>query len=160
MIKAILFDWGNTLMKELPDQTGPMVTWEKVERVESAEECLKQLSPSYDCYLATNAKDSTKDEIRKALQLVQLDSYLKDIFCFQEIGFSKPSKQFYDAILKKLSVHADEVVVVGDNLGSDVVGALQNGIEAILFDPENASMYPGLRIRSLLEIESVLRTLP
>ena len=30
MIKAILFDWGNTLMVDNHDQIGPMSTWDKI----------------------------------------------------------------------------------------------------------------------------------
>jgi putative hydrolase of the HAD superfamily len=159
LIKAVLFDWGNTVIKDFPDQTGPMYAWNKIEKVENSEECLQQLTKTYDCYLATNAKDSTILEIRKALQIVHLNEYFKDIFCFKEIGFEKPSKEYFDIVLKRLSLKAQEVLLVGDNLENDVIGGLQNGMEAILFDPEGKNQYAGLKVQSLLEIETVIHTL-
>lgn len=32
MIKLAIFDWGNTLMIDIPGYTGPMAFWEKVEK--------------------------------------------------------------------------------------------------------------------------------
>ena len=102
--KVILFDWGNTIMKDLPSETGVMHNWSKVEAMPNAEEMLKELSQHTDCYLATNAKDSQKEDILKALQRVNLHTYFKDIFCYKEIGFLKPSKEYFDTIFKKLNV--------------------------------------------------------
>ena len=46
MIKAVLFDWGNTLMVDHHDQKGPMHTWSKIETIENAKECLEIVSKS------------------------------------------------------------------------------------------------------------------
>jgi len=42
-IKAIIFDWGDTVMCDFPEYTGPMAYWPKVEVVPGIEKALQQL---------------------------------------------------------------------------------------------------------------------
>ena len=42
-IRAVLFDWGNTLMRDLPGQHGPMRDWPHVEALPGALETLTAL---------------------------------------------------------------------------------------------------------------------
>ena len=53
-----LFDSGDTLMTNLPGQSGPMCDWPVVQLMPNALEALEQLSKSTPCHLATNARDS------------------------------------------------------------------------------------------------------
>ena len=153
MKKIFLFDWGNTIMKDFPNETGKMHTWHKVEAMPNAEKMLRELSQLTDCYLATNAKDSDKEDIIKALKRVNLHKYFKDVFCYREIGFSKPSKDYFDAIIEKLKVQKENIVMVGDNLESDIIGAQRSGIDTILFASENKYPdYNGLRVSDLVMI--------
>ena len=153
MEKVFLFDWGDTIMKNFPDETGKMYTWHKVEVMPNAEIMLHKLSQHADCYIATNAKDSERGDIIKALQRVGLHKYFKDIFCFREIGYSKPSDDYFNAILNKLEVKKDNLVMIGDSLESDIKGAKSFGIETILYDPNNKYPdYKGTKIANLLMI--------
>jgi len=88
MKKIFLFDWGDTIMQDFPHEIGKMHTWLKVEAMPNADKMLNELSKKADCYLATNARDSSKLDIFKALERVNLHKYFKDIFCYIEIGFS------------------------------------------------------------------------
>ncbi|TON05786.1 hydrolase, partial [Vibrio parahaemolyticus] len=36
MSKVYLFDWGDTLMNDFPDQTGKMCDWENIQAVNGA----------------------------------------------------------------------------------------------------------------------------
>ncbi len=153
MKKIYLFDWGNTIMREFPDEKGKMYEWSRVEAMPNAEIVLKELSSKADCYLATNAKDSEKDDIIKSLQRVNLHSYFKDIFCFKEIGFPKPSKEYFNSILEKLNCKKDDIVMIGDNLEKDVLGAENSGIDGILYDFNNQYKdYQGSSINDLKEL--------
>lgn len=151
--KHYLFDWGNTLMIDLSSEDGPMYNWSKVEVVEGAYELLCELNKTSDCHIATNAKDSSECDIRKALARVRLDKYIKNIFCFRSIGYEKPSKKFFENILTPLKCKKSEVVMVGDNLEKDVIGALNFGLNAIWLNigkqqiPENI-----ISIDNLLQI--------
>ena len=155
MKKVFLFDWGDTIMKGFPNETGAMHTWHRVEAMPNAEEMLRKLSQLTDCYLATNAKDSDKEDIIKALQRVNLHKYFKDVFCYREIGFSKPSKEYFDSIIEKLNIEKNEVIMIGDNLEDDIRGAENYGIKSILYDyKDKYKNYHGDRITDLLMIIS------
>lgn len=153
MKKVFLFDWGDTIMKDYTDEKGPMCSWSKIDAMPFAEEMLKELSQKADCYIATNAKDSTKEEIIKALERVHVANYFKDVFCYRELGVSKPSLEYFDYIIKQLGVAKDEVIMIGDNLDADVKGVINIGIDAILYDRENKyPEYQGLKIDNLMMI--------
>jgi len=154
MKKIILFDWGDTLMRDFPNQTGKMYTWQKVEAMPNSINVLKELFLSFDCYVATNAKESNKEDILKALRRVGLDKYFKGIFCYREIGYEKSSEKYFNTIIEKLAVSVTSITMVGDNLKLDIEGAQNAGINAILYDPDGK--YPnfsGNKIDDLLMIK-------
>ena len=157
MYKIYLFDWGNTLMVDFPDKKGPMYLWDKIQAIENAFEILKFLSQNRSCYLATNALDSKKDEIFLALKRVGLDKFIKDIFCSQEVGQEKPSREFFEEIFKKLDYRKEQIVMIGDNLEKDILGALENDIDAILFDPKDKHKdYKDKKIKNLIELKNIV----
>ena len=159
MIKAVLFDWGNTLMVDYPDQRGPMYTWSKIDTTENAEECLEIISKSIPCFLATNAGDSTKEEIYKALNIVGLDIYISDVFCSKEIGYKKPSKEYFKTILNRLNLNPEEIAFVGDDIENDIHGASNVGIIPIHYDPNSISNFKGLKIENLINLINILEKL-
>ncbi|HBF41987.1 MAG TPA: hypothetical protein DDW19_09585, partial [Anaerolineaceae bacterium] len=56
---ALVFDWGNTLMKELTefnDLDVPMVEWPRVEAVPGIESALASLKANFRIFLGTNAQ--------------------------------------------------------------------------------------------------------
>ncbi len=151
--KVYLFDWGDTIMKDFPEEQGSMYKWNKIEMMPFADKVLEDITKTADCYIATNAKDSNKIDILKALKRVNLHTYFKDIFCYKEIGYSKPTKEYFDVIVDKLNVNKKNLIMVGDNLAKDVEGAINYGIKAILYDPSNKyPAYKGLKISSLNDI--------
>lgn len=79
-------------------------------------------------------------------------------FVSSEVGFRKPSRSFYDAILRKIGAEPNEVLMVGDDLENDVLGAESAGIRAVLIDRcETSSPSDGVTcVKSLLELEAVL----
>ncbi|MFX1346474.1 MAG: HAD-IIA family hydrolase [Promethearchaeota archaeon] len=50
----------------------------------------------------------------------------------EPVIFGKPSKEYFLLALKKLKLESDEVLVVGDDIESDIQGALNAGIKGIL----------------------------
>lgn len=152
-ITHYLFDWGNTLMVDFPGQTGPMHQWPQVEAVPGAEPCLELLSKTACCCLATNAADSSSGDIRKALARVGLDRYISDIFCFHELGVLKPSPAFYGRITERLGASPETMLMVGDSLETDIIGAMNCGIRAVWFNRNNRPVPAGITaIRCLTQL--------
>ena len=74
-----------------------------------------------------------------------------------EVGFRKPSRSFYDALLDEIGAAPDEVLMVGDDLENDVRGAESAGIRAVLIHRREGSPPAGVAfVKSLLELETVL----
>ncbi len=133
MTRALLFDWGNTIMVDF-DLPGPMCNWDRVAWVKGAESALKQIDGNIPCYIATNAPQSDGEQVRKALERIGADRFFEKIFSSYDIGFEKPDKRFFQQILKELSLAPDCVVMIGDNYIKDIEGAKAAGIRTIFFN--------------------------
>ena len=129
--RCILFDWGDTLMRDFPDFTGPIAAWPHVEALPNVKEVLIALQPQWTLVLATNSVDSDETGIWEALARVGLRSLLNKVFCFRTIGHSKPSPEFFDYIVKDLRMDRRRLVMVGDGFEKDVLDANRSGIRGI-----------------------------
>ena len=131
---CILLDWGDTLMRVLPEFNGPMKDWPRVEAVPGAAEMLSALHADWTLALATNAVDSDEEDIRLALQRAGLEPWLDKVYCFKKSGHKKPSPEFFNFILNDLGLAPSQVIMVGDDYEADVLGANAYRIRAIWFN--------------------------
>ncbi|GAB5382026.1 MAG: HAD family hydrolase [Aliiglaciecola sp.] len=131
MIKSFLFDWGDTLMVDYVDQSGKMCDWTEVKAVDGAHEVLALLSQHSRIYVATNAADSSEQDIQKAFKRVKLDQFISGYFCHGNIGVCKQSGEFYTRVAKALGEKPESLVMVGDSFNNDVQAALDAGLKAI-----------------------------
>ena len=136
LTKTVLFDWGNTLMVDFPDAQGKMCDWKTVEEVSGAQALLTQLSEHHNIYIATNAADSSTDDIISAFERVGLSQYIDGYFCKASIGLSKYDSGFYPAIIAKLGIEPQDVTMIGDTPEKDIYPALEAGLQAIWFNAE------------------------
>jgi len=139
---VIAFDWGNTLMVELPQYHGAMVDWPEVAAVDGAQAALAGLSSNYHLIVASNAVDSNAARLRDALRRVDLDVYIQDIFTSHEVEGKKPQRIYFQSIQSHLPP-SPEYILVGDGYGTDVVGAWQAGWLSVWYNPSGAAA-PGL----------------
>jgi putative hydrolase of the HAD superfamily len=66
-----------------------------------------------------------------------------------EVGFRKPSAEFFREVIRKAGCEAREILFVGDDLDNDYRGALAVGIHPLLLDTRLESAVPN-RIAKLL----------
>ena len=142
MINVYLFDWGDTLMVDFPDAVGKMYDWEVVEAVSGAKETLAALSKNAKIYIATGAADSTELEIQQAFERVDLNQFISGYFCKANLGLSKGTPTFLNAILNQLNISAAEVAMVGDNFEKDIKPALSVGIQAFWLTQQTINTIP------------------
>ncbi|TVO71459.1 HAD family hydrolase [Sedimenticola selenatireducens] len=143
-IQHCIFDWGNTLMVDLPEMEGPMCSWSQVSMVEGADRVLAALSAQYRCHLATSAADSDEHQIRQALERVGLSRFIERIFCSHTLGCGKDSPQFYTQIQQSLGCPSSNIVMIGDSFSSDVASAIASGLQAVWFNPMRQSVPEGI----------------
>jgi putative hydrolase of the HAD superfamily len=131
---CILFDWGDTLMRDFKEYHGPMKDWPRLEAIPGASEMLAHLHADWSLALATNAADSDEMNIRLALKRVGMDQWLDKVYCFKNIGYKKPAREFFQYIQTDLNLSPQSLCMVGDNFEVDVLGANQSGLPAIWFN--------------------------
>ncbi len=132
-IKAIVFDWGDTIMRDfaLP---GPMSQWDKVAWVDGAETALKALSSKYTCIIATSADHSDTVEMKAALARVGADKYFHRFYSQKELGYKKPDVRFFQAVLRLSGFSPKESLMVGNLYEKDITGAKQAGMTTVFFN--------------------------
>ena len=137
MIKALIFDWGDTIMRDYPHLKTPMYTWDHVEYIPEAENTLKNLSNNYAMVIATNAGQSDTDAMTKALKRVNADVYFNYFFSSKDLGYEKPDKLFFETIINNLGLKSSECIMIGNIYEKDIVGAKDIGMHTILFNENN-----------------------
>ena len=136
---TILFDWGDTVMRDDPSSTVPMVEWQTVEVIEGIADVLAYLHAGgrpngRRIVLATSAAISNENQIRGALARGGLDQYFSRIYCFKNTNLPK-GEAFYRHILNDLGIPASDALMVGDSFEKDVQAANAVGIFAVWFNP-------------------------
>lgn len=83
--------------------------------------------------------------LRGILRQLGLDSYFDFQLYSDEAGMSKPNKAFFQLMLDHIPVAGglapDRVIHVGDNPRADVAGASSVGIQSLLINSNNVSIY-------------------
>jgi FMN phosphatase YigB (HAD superfamily) len=159
---VLLFDWGDTLMRDDPGLTTPMADWPHVEALPGVSETLVQIQDGWRFCVASNADVSDEAAIWRALGRVGLDRWIERVYCSRNIGYKKPDPQFFGFILKDLEVKPSQVVMVGDSYKTDILGANASGLRAIWFNwktPDEQSTSLHLTIHHFEQLPAALAIL-
>ena len=70
----------------------------------------------------------------KKLDACSLHDYFNTIILSEDAGVNKPSKDYFDYALKVSGANRKTTLMIGDNLQSDILGALNAGLDAMLFN--------------------------
>ncbi len=96
------------------------------------------LLPGAESLCRTLAKDFTLSLVTNGISSVQrsrigaspIAPYITHVFISEEIGASKPSRAFFDAVFAVIGAENEEKsLVIGDSLTSDVAGAVGYGLD-------------------------------
>jgi len=139
MIKALIFDWGDTVMRDFPDCKGPMADWEHVEWIPFMEDALKILFPKYICCIASNAGYSDSTVMYKALKRIGADKYFHYLFTSKDLGYEKPDPRFFQKIAEEIKTDPSECVMIGNIYEKDISGAKAVGMKTIFFNEKMIS---------------------
>ena len=116
-------------------------------------EMLEKLSLTHKLYIASNGIGITQ---HTRLKNNNLKKYFDKIFISEEIGSKKPDREFFDIILKEIGVEdKGEVLMIGDTLTSDILGANNAGIDSCLVDIHkisNLEIVPTYKIEKTIDL--------
>lgn len=99
------------------------------------------------------ASNQDKEKLQILIGAFGLGPLIGVTYVSTEIGYENPSQEFFETILQKEKVDADECVMVGNNPHNDIRGAASVGIAGILYDRDNTYPdFPGHRVSRLSEV--------
>ncbi len=134
-IKVVVFDLGNTVLRELPQFQSlglPMAQWPTVETVEGVEPALQALHGKFRLCVASNSIYRV-EFTAMALQRARVRQFFERVFNSHEFGVAKPEAGFFLKILEQMQVQAAEAIIVGDSYQKDIVPAKDLGFRTIYF---------------------------
>lgn len=104
----------------------------------------KSLQTKFKQYVVTNGVSSTQ---RSKLNLSGFAEVMDGMFISEEIGFPKPSKEYFDFCLAHIpEKDKEKILLVGDSLTSDIQGANIAGIKACWYNPKEKAYPEGYKI--------------
>ena len=126
--------------------------------LEGAEEIVKWSNERFELAIVTNGLASVQNPRFKSSELRK---YFKHIIISEEIGFAKPKKDIFDYSFNLLNnPKRENLIIIGDNLTSDIKGGADYGIDSCWFNPNGAEnkseIFPTFEIKNLNELKNIL----
>lgn len=129
------------------------------ELIDGADKLLIRLrQKGHQIYYVTNG---TREVQWPRLRKSGLQDLADGIFISEEIGFQKPEKAYFEIVFSNIpDFKAEEAVIIGDSLTSDILGGVNMGIDTVWYNPDgekNIYDYPITHeIAELNELENLL----
>lgn len=106
--------------------------------VPNAEQMLQTLhAKGYRLFAASNSFGHLQ---RSRLEHAGILHYFEDTYISMDIGYDKPDIRFYQEALRRANLQPSEVLMIGDSMTTDVLGAQAAGINALFFDRQRDNL--------------------
>lgn len=125
----------------------------KTKLLPNAHEVLAYLHKKYILHIITNG---FREAVTVKMRESDLNQYFDEIVISEEVGFQKPHPRIFQHLLSKKNILSDECMMIGDHYEADIVGAVQQKIVAILFNPTKESHPYPHQIFDLIELKDFL----
>jgi FMN phosphatase YigB (HAD superfamily) len=83
------------------------------------------------------------------------------IYTSEKMKAYKPSKIFFEKILKKINFNKDEILFIGDSIEDDIIGANSVGLRTVLINRKNNPKYMGNEasylIKNMYELLKIIK---
>jgi YjjG family noncanonical pyrimidine nucleotidase len=120
-----------------------------------AVETLEYLSKTYTLTVITNGFDEIQ---HLKLASGKIDHFFNHIITSQKAGHKKPAREIFDYAMQLNGIKASEAIMIGDNPITDIGGARNASVDAILFNPEQIDYQIEIQhqIKALEELQQLL----
>ena len=131
--------------------------WFKQKRKWANPETIKVLEDlKKEGYKMAIISNSPSNNVEPVVEKLGLGKYFNAVMLSWEQGCLKTDKELFEKTLKKLKVKKDAALMVGDSIPTDLEGAKNAGIKAILVDRRDSRDVPD-KIHDLTELKDILR---
>lgn len=133
---------------------------DNTELIEGAKDVLQLLGNNHQLVIITNG---FREVQRPRIEKVGLTSYFSHIFVSDEIHVAKPDVAFFEHVhLHLKGCNKEELLVIGDNPNSDILGAHNYGIDSCYYNNKhknNETPKSTFEINELSELITILGNL-
>ena len=142
-------DFASTYMKHLAN--GSFL-------FDGAIELIEDLSSKYILSIVTNGLTAVQEgRLKKSI----IANHFKDIVISENIGIAKPHPDIFEHAINNLGIfNKDEILMIGDNLNSDIKGGINYNIDTCWYNPnklENKTdLKPTYEVSNYTELRSLL----
>ena len=106
--------------------------------VEGAHELMDYLkAKGYRMHMTSNGFHEVQ---YKKLAACGLLDYFDTVILSEDAGVNKPAQAFFDYAIRQSGAALETTLMIGDNLQTDILGALHAGIDALLFNRWNVDV--------------------
>lgn len=127
---------------------------------EETYDVLNKLKEQYRLLLLTNGSPDLQNT--KLTITPELVPYFEKIVISGDFGKGKPDPTIFDYALNEMSLNKEEVIMVGDNLMTDILGANRAGIKSVWINRHEKvqnDVKPTFEITHLLELINLLEAI-
>ncbi|QQK08319.1 YjjG family noncanonical pyrimidine nucleotidase [Miniphocaeibacter halophilus] len=119
-------------------------------------EVISSLYKKYKIYAASNG--ILEMQINR-LKHANLLDYFTDLFVSDDIGYDKPSDNFFKECLKRSNLEAREILFIGDSLQADIIGAKNNNIDTCWYNINGYEKPKDLEVNYIITNLIVLKSI-
>ena len=102
--------------------------------IEGARKAMKELYEHYHIAIITNGVKTTQIS---RISSTDLNNYFEELFISEEIGFEKPSVNYFEYVLDHIEEKdKTKILVIGDSISSDIKGAYNANLDAVWISKE------------------------
>ncbi|WP_299227435.1 YjjG family noncanonical pyrimidine nucleotidase [uncultured Psychroserpens sp.] len=117
-------------------------------------EILEHLKPNYELHIITNGFEEAQ---HKKMNNANISHYFETVTNSEIAGVKKPNPIIFEHALEVAKAKPQESIMIGDNIEADIIGALDVGFEAILFNYHNFEAEPHIKqVNELLDLKMYL----
>lgn len=150
----------NNIVNDVRKSTKKRITQQTWKTQDGITEVIDLLSQSYKLALAGN----TSGSVREILNNHGILKFFVNTEVSGDIGLSKPDIRFFEHILRKIGVSANETVMVGDRLDNDIIPAKILGMKTVLLrigiysilEPRTPEEIPDAIIDNIKDLPAVI----
>jgi len=118
-------------------------------------EILSYLQEKYKLHIITNGFNESQ---AKKITAAGLTEYFDLVVTSETTGHKKPDARIFHHTVEVLNTEHKHCLMIGDNPNSDILGAINAGIDQVYFNPEGriTELEPTYTIAHLRELEGLL----
>jgi putative hydrolase of the HAD superfamily len=133
MLKAVMFDFGNTIMRE-DSCVDPYLRDCPIDLMPGVRTAIDGIQLPKGIW--ANTRLAMSADLRRWLERAGLHNQISWVVTSYEIGCRKPAPQFFTHALTACGFQRKDVIFVGNQLDSDIAGANEVGIRCVYLSGE------------------------